>query len=99
MLNLLSGRWTPHILWVLGRNGPTRFGALRRLLPGGVSAKALSESLRRLESKKVVDRHEEATVPPEVTYSLTERGRDLDRVLVSMNGVAERWGDGGGTGG
>ena len=34
VLRLLSGEWTTHVLWVLSTNGPTRHGALRRLVDG-----------------------------------------------------------------
>ena len=91
VLQRLSGRWTPHILWALANNGPTRFGELRRLMPGRVSAKSMSERLQILEADGLVDRRAEPTTPPEVTYSLTERGQDMDEILRAMHSVAERW--------
>ena len=91
VIRLMSGRWTPHILWALANNGPTRFGELRRLMPGSASAKAMSERLQKMESDGLVHRHEEPTTPPEVTYSLTERGQDMDEILRSMHRVAQRW--------
>src|SRR5207249_7933077 len=42
LLRLLTGPWTTYILWVLRSNGPTRFGELKRRVPG-VSAKMLTE--------------------------------------------------------
>ena len=93
VIGLMSGRWTPHVLWALAVNGPTRFGELRRLMPGKVSAKVMSERLRRMENDGLVLRQEAATTPPEVTYSLTERGWDLDEILRSMHRVADRWED------
>ena len=47
LLRLLMGPWTTYILWVLRSNGPTRFGELKRKVPG-VSAKVLTERLRML---------------------------------------------------
>ncbi len=93
VIRLMSGRWTPHILWALGNNGPTRFGELRRLMPGKVSPKAMSERLQKMEIEGLVNRHAEQAKIPEVTYSLTDRGRDTDEILRSMHSVAERWGE------
>ncbi|HUL06706.1 MAG TPA: helix-turn-helix domain-containing protein [Candidatus Acidoferrum sp.] len=90
LLRLLMGPWTTYILWVLRSNGPTRFGELKRRV-AGVSAKVLSERLRMLVEAGVVHRQFEATIPPQVTYSLTVRGEELREVLDRLNEVAVRW--------
>jgi len=90
LLRLLGAHWTPHILWVLHHDGPTRFGALRRRL-AGVSAKVLTERLRSLESAGVIYRHQVPSIPPQVTYGLTERGLELADVLNGLDRVAARW--------
>jgi DNA-binding HxlR family transcriptional regulator len=90
LLRLLMGPWTTYILWVLRSNGPTRFGELKRRV-AGVSAKVLSERLRMLVEAGVVHRQFEATIPPQVTYSLTVRGEELREVLDRLNDVAVRW--------
>ena len=90
LLRLLMGPWTTYILWILRSNGPTRFGELKRKV-AGVSAKVLSERLRMLAQAGVVHRQFEATIPPQVTYSLTSRGEELREVLDRLNEVAVRW--------
>ena len=90
LLRLLMGPWTTYILWVLRSNGPTRFGELRRRV-AGVSAKVLTERLRMLADAGVVRRDHEPTIPPQVTYSLTDRGEELKLVLDQLNAVALRW--------
>ena len=90
LLRLLMGPWTTYILWVLRSNGPTRFGELKRRV-SGVSAKVLSERLRMLVEAGVVHRQFEATIPPQVTYSLTSRGEELREVLDRLNEIAVRW--------
>ena len=90
LLRLLWHEWTTHILWVLGNGGPIRFGELRRLV-GGVSSKMLAARLRRMEADGLIYRHHEPTVPPQVIYGLTARGRELDEALRSLHGLAERW--------
>ena len=90
VFRLLSGEWTTHILWVLSSNGPTRHGELRRLVEG-ISSKVLTDRLRMLESAGILYRDYEPTIPPKVTYGLTEHGRELDRALRAMESVARRW--------
>ena len=90
LLELLARPWTLHILWALGTDGPTRFGALRRRI-GGISSRVLTERLRVLEQKRFVFRHYEPTIPPAVTYGLTPRVKDVQRVLKELNQLAQKW--------
>jgi len=90
VLRILMGPWTTYILWVLLRSGPSRFGEIKRQVPG-ISAKVLTERLRMLEGAGIVDRRYEATIPPRVTYSLTERGEELRLALNQLNDLARRW--------
>lgn len=89
-IRLLSGEWTTHILWKLSRNGPTRFGALRRELRS-ISAKVLTAKLRNLEKAGLVHRYEANTVPPEVTYALTTVGLEFDKLLQAFEDFALKW--------
>lgn len=79
-----------YLLWVLSTNGPTRFGALKRKI-AGISTKMLTERLRMLEQEGILLRHYEPTVPPQVTYELSDRGKDLVNILDQLNELAERW--------
>jgi DNA-binding HxlR family transcriptional regulator len=90
LLETLTRPWTLHILWVLSTNGPTRFGALRRSVPG-ISSRVLTERLRGLEEKGFIFRHYKATIPPEVTYGLTKRMKDIQKVLSELNRLAKKW--------
>lgn len=90
LFRLLAGPWTLYILLMLRQNGPTRFGALKRQVPG-ISAKMLTERLRMLEEAEVLYRHYAPTVPPQVTYGFTRRGEELMNELDRLSGVAVRW--------
>ncbi len=90
LLRLLMGPWTTYILWVLRTEGPTRFGALKRHV-AGVSAKMLTERLRLLEAAGIVSRDYAPTIPPQVTYALTARGRELSAVFASLDRIARTW--------
>lgn len=90
LLNLLSGPWTSYILWLICSQGPQRFGQLKKHMPG-ISSKMLTQRLRMLENKKILSRHQEETIPPKVTYSMTKRGRGLDKMLDEINKLAKKW--------
>jgi DNA-binding HxlR family transcriptional regulator len=90
ILRLLMGPWTTHILWLIRSNGAMRFGQLRKQMPE-ISAKMLTERLRLLEHAGILLREQEATIPPKVTYSFTEKGEDLNRVLDDLNALALKW--------
>ena len=90
LLNQLSGTWTTYILWFLYKDRAVRFGELRRKV-GGISTKVLTERLRMLESMEIVDRHYAPTIPPQVTYSLTDRGKELAKALTPLYKLAHRW--------
>ncbi|MFE6496795.1 winged helix-turn-helix transcriptional regulator, partial [Streptomyces sp. NPDC057747] len=55
---------------------PGRPGELRERI-GGISPKVLTETLRRLESNGLVERHAYAESPPRVEYELTAPGPTL----------------------
>lgn len=80
-LKLLAREWTSHIVWTLAREEKMRFGALRRALPGAVSARVLSTRLKELEACGVVSRHDTGRLPLQVEYRLTDDGRRLDATL------------------
>src|SRR5271169_6652097 len=83
LLETLTRPWTLHILWTLSTNGPTRFGALRRSV-AGISSRVLTERLRALEEKGFLYRDYKPTIPPEVTYGLTKRVKDIQKVLAEL---------------
>ena len=90
ILRLLTGPWTTYILWVLSDDGPQRFGALKRAV-SGISTRVLTERLRMLQAAGVIWREQTQTIPPAVTYGLTERGDELRHVLDSLGKIAQRW--------
>src|ERR1700683_3284822 len=81
LLELLTRPWTMHILWALSHDGPIRFGVLKRQ-GEGISSRVLTERLRTLEDARFIYRHYEQTIPPSVTSGITERMKDIEKVLV-----------------
>ncbi|MEU4252460.1 helix-turn-helix domain-containing protein [Amycolatopsis sp. NPDC026612] len=89
VLNVVGARWVPTVLNALDA-GPMRFTELKKVVEG-VTAKALTETLRALEYDGIVDRVETPSVtPPRVEYSLTPLGRSLFEVLTPVREWAEQ---------
>lgn len=81
-LDRLGEQWTVMTLAELVP-GPRRYRELERALTG-ISQRMMTLTLRRLERDGHVLRHVEPTVPPSVTYELTELGRSFADQVVSL---------------
>jgi len=91
-LKFVAQEWVSHLIWVLGRQGPIRFGELRRSLPGAISARVLSNRLKTLEAHSLVSREETVGKLLKVEYRLTSTGRDLDAALRENEAMSLRFG-------
>ena len=81
-LELIGGKYKALILWNLAEK-KLRFSELRKVIQGA-TPKMLTQQLRELEAHNLIHREVFAVVPPKVEYSLTELGRSLMPILVSM---------------
>lgn len=81
-MRVIGGKWKPVILWLL-YGGTKRFNELDRMIPG-ITQKMLTRHLRELEADGVVNRKVYPVVPPKVEYSLTDKGRELEPVLLAL---------------
>src|SRR5947199_2223287 len=84
-VELIGRRWTGAILQVL-MDGPLRFSEIRQAVPE-LSDRLLSERLKELEARGVVERAEHPGGAPHVTYALSPMGRDLQPALEEV----QRW--------
>ena len=82
-LEIIGGRWKAMVIHELLK-GTRRFSELHRALEG-VSHRTLTQQLRDLESRGIINRKVFGEVPPKVEYSLTPLGRSLQPVLMAMH--------------
>ena len=82
VLARIGDKWSVIVICRLDGQ-PRRFNELRRLAEG-ITQRMLSSTLRHLERDGLVTRTVYATVPPQVEYALTERGRDLHTILYQL---------------
>lgn len=78
----VTSRWG---IWVLIslRSNSLRFYELRDSIQG-ISEKMLAQTLRALVQDGLVWREVEPTTPPQVTYGLTEFGKDISEPLTDL---------------
>lgn len=81
-LSVIGGVWKPLLLFKL-LDGKLRFNALCRLTPGA-TPRMVTLQLRELEADGIVKRTVYPEVPPRVEYELTDLGRSLQPILISM---------------
>jgi len=81
-MHVLGGAWTAHVVWYL-REGERCFTELQ-LDIGNVSAKMLTNCLRKLEGEGIIARSTKQTSPPTVWYGLTPVGQELCSALVNV---------------
>jgi DNA-binding HxlR family transcriptional regulator len=89
LMDLLSRRWMGIVLRVL-MSGPHRFNEILAAVPG-LSDPLLTQRLREMEARKLVERRVFPTSPVRVEYELTESGRDLERAVRVLSEWAEKW--------
>ena len=75
LLDQIADKWSVLILATVCQT-PLRFNEIKRRL-GGITQKALTQSLRRLERNGIVARRVITASPVAVEYSITDLGRTL----------------------
>ena len=88
IMEIFGGKWSFVIIGEL-HTGTKRFNELSRKL--GISTKSLSDALKSLESNEIIVRTVQSTIPVIVEYSLTDKGRDFERVFIEMKKWGKKW--------
>jgi DNA-binding HxlR family transcriptional regulator len=86
-LAILGDKWTPLLLGHLTEGGKT-FSDLELAL-GSISPRTLSQRLEKLAYEQIVQKNCYCDRPPRYKYELTDKGRELQSVLLAM----AKWGN------
>ena len=89
-VELVGKRWTGAILAVLLEGGAMRFSEIAQAVPD-LSDRLLSERMKELEARGIVERRVLPGTPARVEYELTDMGRELAPALAALKGWAHRW--------
>jgi|SRR5690606_35879520 len=76
-------KWSVSVLLAVG-SGVCRPGVLERHI-AGISAKVLSERLRKLTEYGLLEKHSFAEVPPRTEYTLTTAGERLVEIVMQIH--------------
>lgn len=88
-MHVIGSKWTASILWHL-KDRPVRFNDLARQL-SGASKKILSQRLKEMETKKLIERKILSTRPVAVSYQITDFGKTTLGILNQLkNWVVEQ---------
>jgi DNA-binding HxlR family transcriptional regulator len=88
-VELVGRRWTGAILRVL-MDGPLRFSEIAQAVPE-LSDRLLSERMKELEARGIVERNVIPGPPLRVEYGLSKMGRELEPALSELHRWANRW--------
>lgn len=88
-LSVIGGLWKPIILFHLLEK-KLRFMQIARRVPNATQ-RMLTLQLRELEADGVIVRHVYPQVPPKVEYELTDFGRSLAPVLITLRDWGEAY--------
>ena len=67
-----------------------RFSAIAQAIPQ-LSDRLLSERMKELETRGIVERRVRSDAPGKVEYALTEMGQELAPTLQQLKGWSHRW--------
>ena len=88
-IELVGKRWTGAMISVL-MDGPRRFCEVQEAVPG-LHDRLLSERLKELEGEGIVEKRVYPETPVRIEYVLTDKGRELQGVVESVQRWADRW--------
>jgi DNA-binding HxlR family transcriptional regulator len=88
-VELVGRRWTGAILRVL-MDGPMRFSEIAQAVPE-LSDRLLSERMKELEGRGMVQRTVYPGPPVRVEYALSRMGLELEPALSELQRWATRW--------
>jgi DNA-binding HxlR family transcriptional regulator len=88
-IELIGKRWTGAILQTL-MGGPLRFSEISGAIPD-LSDRLLSQRMKELETRGLVNREVSVSAPVRVRYELTPMGRELAPALSEIGDWARRW--------
>jgi DNA-binding HxlR family transcriptional regulator len=89
-VELIGKRWSGAIIVVLLEGGAMRFSEIAQAIPQ-LSDRLLSERMKELEARGIVERRVHPDSPVKVEYELTEMGRELAPALQQLKSWSHRW--------
>jgi DNA-binding HxlR family transcriptional regulator len=84
----MGDRWTLLIMLEIGL-GARRFDEIQAYT--GMSSNLLASRLKELEKHRILKREKYSEHPPRFEYRATQKGKELDAVILAIRGWGIRW--------
>lgn len=85
IMDAFSSKWVLQIFWVISQKESIRFTQLKREVDG-ITKTMLVRSLDDLIQHDLITKEDFQTWPLHTQYSLTDKGKELLSLLMSLNG-------------
>jgi DNA-binding HxlR family transcriptional regulator len=89
-MELIGDKYSFQIIDILHQFERLRFVEIENQV-SGISPRTLSARLKHLDRYGLIERHQYATIPPKVEYTLTDKGKDLANVLKELQLWVNKW--------
>ncbi|NML41349.1 winged helix-turn-helix transcriptional regulator [Chitinophaga sp. G-6-1-13] len=86
-ITLIGGRWKISILAALLDHEVMRYSEIKTRLTN-ITERMLIKQLKELQDDGLIIRNDYKEVPPRVEYSISKKGRSLEKLLIEM----QQWG-------
>jgi DNA-binding HxlR family transcriptional regulator len=88
-IKIIGDEWSIFIIREL-LSGPKRFNEIQEIIDG-ITSSTLSDRLKKLAKNKIIKRQQYQCIPPKVEYSLTDKGQDLEKIVLEIRNFGEKW--------
>ncbi len=89
--NILGKKWTFILLQEIASHQGTGFNTMFKRLKK-ISPKIMAQRLKQLESEELITKHvQNIQLQRRTTYSLTEKGKELNHIIQDLKGWAEKY--------
>lgn len=83
-ISLISGQWKVGILAALLDNETLRYSEIKKRI-NNITERILIKQLKELQEDGLIIRKDYSEVPPRVEYSISEKGKSLEKVLLTLH--------------
>ncbi|MDO4555092.1 MAG: helix-turn-helix domain-containing protein [Lachnospiraceae bacterium] len=83
-LHVFGGKWKARIICILAVKKTLRYSEMRKEM-GNITDAVLAAALKELMADHMITRKSYDEIPPKVEYTLTEKGRSVVPILLSIS--------------
>ena len=80
---IIQGKWTFDLIHLLNVMGETHYNDIKKILKG-ISSRVLTDKLKLLEEKRIIERIIHDARPVRISYKLTRSGKKIINLLIPV---------------